>query len=227
MSVLKFIKQLRKSHRVKYGLGNNQLILHKPNGNVVVNPRRTQNYTVRFYGENATMEIYEPCYLDGSRFMLYNSDKFTIKQNVAAAIQVMGSAECVNGAAVLYTDENCTLNNTAFYLNSCPDTFIKLGKDCMFSFDVSVWASDTHQIIDTKSNCIINNNKKGVVFGDHVWCGTRCTILKGTRVADNSVIGAQSLVSGNFEQPNVILAGNPAKQIKQDITWKRAALPAD
>ena len=94
----------------------------------------------------------------------------------------------------------------------------------MFSSDISIWASDTHQIIDKTTHKVMNATKKGVVIGNHVWCGTRCTILKGTNVQDNSIIGAASVVSGSFE-PNVIIAGNPAKQLKRGVSWKREALP--
>lgn len=210
-------------HRIKYRNKTNTCIIHKANGQTVINPRFVRYFKVTFCGDNNKIEIYEPCNLRGSKFYLYNNDTFVIKKT-KGAILVNGSAE--GGCeANLFIDEGCTLNNTAFFLNSCPGTFVKLGKDCMFSFNISIWASDTHQIIDNKTQEIINNNKKGVIIGNHVWCGTNCTFLKGTVVKDCSVIGAASVVSGKFDESNIIIAGNPAKKIKSGINWKREGLP--
>lgn len=211
-----------KIRRIKYRNKTNTFILHKEDGSIVVNPRFIRKIKIQFYGDNNRIEIYEPCRLQGAHFMLYNNDTFVIKKT-RGNITVVGSAEGGHSAN-LVIDEGCTLNNTRFFLNSCPDTFIKLGKDCMFSSDIAIWASDTHQIIDKDTHKVVNAAKKGVVIGDHVWCGTRCTILKGSNIQNNSIIGAASVVSGSFE-PNVIIAGNPAKQIKSGVSWKRDALP--
>ena len=159
--------------------------------------------------------------MKGSRFLLFDGDHFVIKKTVGA-IFVMGGALC-SGGAKLFIDEGCSLNNTHFYLNSCPNAFVHLGKDCMFSTDITIWASDTHQIIDANSKVI--NHIYGVTIGNHVWCGTRCTILKNTIVSDNSVIGAASVVCGHFNEPNIIIAGNPARKIKENINWLRESLP--
>lgn len=211
-----------KIHIIKYRNKTNTFILHKENGRTIVNPRFIRKTKIQFHGDNNRIEIYEPCKLHGAKFMLYNNDTFIIKKT-KGSITVVGSAEGGNSAKLII-DENCTLNNTRFFLNSCPGAFITLGKDCMFSSDISIWASDTHQIIDKTTHKVMNATKKGVVIGNHVWCGTRCTILKGTNVQDNSIIGAASVVSGSFE-PNVIIAGNPAKQLKRGVSWKREVLP--
>ena len=55
---------------------------------------------------------------------------------------------------------------------------------------------------------------KPVLIQDNVFIGTRSIILKGTVIGKNSVVGAGSVVSGNFPS-GVILAGNPAKIIKE------------
>ena len=83
---------------------------------------------------------------------------------------------------------------------------------------------DTHQILDNKSKEIINFSHDGIEIGNHVWCGTRCTILKDVKVSDNSVIGAASTVTSRFDIGNIIIAGNPAHVIKQNIVWKREGL---
>lgn len=222
-----FIKTIRKSlhlSKIKYPNTGNQLIIHKPNGRIIRNPRYVKKFNVRFKGKNSTLEIFQPCALNSSLFVLYDNDHFVVNKGVTADIFAIGSACVTNGAAKLVIGENCSLNNTKFYLNSCPNAFIELGSDCMFSMDITLWASDTHQIIDHQTGDVINK-KYGIKIGNHVWCGTRCTILKNTVIHDNSIIGAGSVVSGKFDSGNIIIAGNPAKQVKSGVDWKREPLP--
>lgn len=221
-----FIKSFRKKlhlNRVEYRDKSNMCIVHMPDGRTKYNPKYIKWVCIRFKGANSVIEIWLSHKLNGSVFILYNNDHFIINAGVAAEIFVIGSAGC-SGGAVLNIGENSSLNNTKFYLNSCPGASISLGKDCMFSTDVTLWASDTHQITDCSSQLVINN-RSGIIIGDHVWCGTRCTILKTTEILDNTVIGAASVVSGKFDVGNVILAGNPARVIKSGIDWKRDSLP--
>ena len=44
--------------------------------------------------------------------------------------------------------------------------------------------------------------------------------MKGSVIADGSVVGAGAVVSGHYSEENVIIAGNPAKIIKKQIFWK-------
>lgn len=201
--------------KVKYPKNrNNKLIIHTKKG-TKVNPRFVKGIKVNFKGENSVLEIFEPEKLSGSMFFLYNGDNFTIK-NSQGNIFVVGGHN-----SILFIDENCTLQNTRFFLNDENGIYIRIGKDCMFSFDTSIWASDTHKICDMNTGDIVNAAKKGIDIGNHVWCGTHCTILKETTVKDNTVIGASSVVKGQFDETNIIIAGNPARKVKSGIIWKR------
>lgn len=57
--------------------------------------------------------------------------------------------------------------------------------------------------------------KRPITIGDGCFIGANSIILKGTVLGNNVVVGAGSVVSGNFPD-NVIIAGNPAKIIKQN-----------
>jgi len=194
--------------------GNNKLIIHTSKG-TKINPRFVKKITVCFNGKNSVLEIFEPEKLAGSKFILCDGDNFTIK-NSQGNIFVVGGHE-----SILFIDENCTLQNTCFFLNDEKGIYIRIGKDCMFSVDISIWSSDTHKICDAKTGKLINAAKKGIDIGNHVWCGTRCTILKETTIKDNTVIGASSVVKGQFDESNIVIAGNPARKIKRGIIWKR------
>lgn len=54
-----------------------------------------------------------------------------------------------------------------------------------------------------------------VVIGNNVFIGANTVILPGTKIGDNTIIGAQSLTKGTL-QGNAIYAGSPCEKIGQD-----------
>lgn len=96
---------------------------------------------------------------------------------------------------------------------------IIIGEDCMFSSDITFRTGDSHSIVDLNGNRI--NPSMDIIIGNHVWVGNRTIITKGSKVSDNSIIGTGSIVSKIFEEPNIIIAGVPAKKIKGEVSWLR------
>jgi acetyltransferase-like isoleucine patch superfamily enzyme len=56
-------------------------------------------------------------------------------------------------------------------------------------------------------------SKGPVIIHDRVWIGDKATILPGVTIGENSIIGANSVVTKNVPA-NSVCAGNPAKIIK-------------
>lgn len=54
---------------------------------------------------------------------------------------------------------------------------------------------------------------KPVYIGKNVWITSRCIILAGVTIGDNSIIGAGSVVTRDIPE-NVFAAGNPCRVIK-------------
>ena len=94
---------------------------------------------------------------------------------------------------------------------------IEIGSDCLISWDNLIMDTDFHNISD-KQGKVINEDSE-IIIGDKVWIGCRNTILKGTNIKNNTVVGAGSLISRNINSGNCIIAGNPIKVIKEDILW--------
>lgn len=96
---------------------------------------------------------------------------------------------------------------------------VMIGKDCMFSDDVIIRAHDGHHIFDMSTGERINH-PRDVIVGNHVWIGRRATLFGGAKIGDGSIVGGNATTASTFEK-NVIIAGNPAKVIRENIVWDR------
>lgn len=91
-----------------------------------------------------------------------------------------------------------------------------IGKSCGLSRNVKVMTSDGHPIFQ---NSVRINDAQNIVLGDNIWVADNVTILKGVEVGFETVIGINSVVTKSV-QSHAIAAGNPARVIKENITWK-------
>ena len=123
----------------------------------------------------------------------------------------------------LHIKENFSSGSTAFHMWG-NDSQIIIGKDCMFSSEIKIMSGDAHIILDKNSKKYLKNNEKNICeLGDHVWVGMRNIICKNAKIPDNCIVGAGSVVSKKFDTKNCVIAGNPAKIIKKEVDWSRAA----
>ncbi|MBA3748223.1 MAG: acyltransferase [Solirubrobacterales bacterium] len=99
---------------------------------------------------------------------------------------------------------------------------ISVGRDCLLSSEVDLRNGDSHSILDVASGERLNP-AADVTIGDHVWLGVRVLVLKGSRIAAHSVVGAGSIVSEEFPAGSVV-AGVPARLLRGGVTWERERL---
>ena len=78
--------------------------------------------------------------------------------------------------------------------------------------------TDFHKIHNENGDII--NGDQEIIIGKHVWIGSRCTILKGATIADNSIVAAGTLVATKLLTPNCIYGGAPVKILKEKVSWK-------
>lgn len=95
---------------------------------------------------------------------------------------------------------------------------IVFGDDVLISWDTLIMDCDFHKIYDERDQ-VINENSP-VIIGNKVWIGCRCLILKGVSIPDGAVIAASSTVNKTIDNPSSIIAGSPAKTVKENISWK-------
>ena len=94
---------------------------------------------------------------------------------------------------------------------------LKIGDNCAISWGCQFLDNDFHEF-DYEGRKTTTNNE--IVIGDNVWIGCKVSVYKGVKIANGCVIAANSVIKSSFTDENVLIAGNPAKIIKQNISWK-------
>lgn len=162
--------------------------------------------------------------LEENLFVL-NIDLYGDNNNFVIGCGVDGTLTvCIEGG--IFKVSNCSLiigNNThighpAKMIFEEDGTQIKIGRDCMFSENIEFWCSDTHSVLDKDTDVILNKGND-ICIGNYVWIARDAHFNKNTAVADNSIVGHHSIVTKKFTEANIIIAGNPAKKCKENVTW--------
>ena len=111
-------------------------------------------------------------------------------------------------------------NNTSMVcIYACEGKKIELQKGVCVSDGVCMRTSDSHPIYNNTGERI--NYPEDINVGENVWIGSKASLLKGAGVGDNSIIAYRGLVTKDFsDNSNVILAGSPAKILKEEIKWE-------
>lgn len=94
---------------------------------------------------------------------------------------------------------------------------ITMGEGCAIARNVLIMDFDAHLI--TYEDGTTNRVTAPITIGNNVWIGAGAIILKGVTIGDNAIIGAGAVVTKDV-QANTIVAGNPAKPIRQHRQWR-------
>ncbi|MDE7456088.1 MAG: acyltransferase [Prevotella sp.] len=105
---------------------------------------------------------------------------------------------------------------------------VEIGKDTAIATGVTIRDNNSHPISPsyrrkmrhTPHGSIERSSTRGVsapiIIGENVWIGENSRICKGVTIGDNAIIAASSVVTKNVPA-NSIVAGNPAKIVKENI----------
>lgn len=94
---------------------------------------------------------------------------------------------------------------------------ISFGKDCIVGWEAQIMSGDGHPAFRGGDEPI--NQPRPIRIGNNVWIGSRATILKGVTIGDGSIVAANSVVTKNVPS-GCVVAGNPAKVVGENISWK-------
>ena len=103
---------------------------------------------------------------------------------------------------------NISTNNNIFI---CAANYIEIVDDTLIGQNVTFMDYEAHGIQPE------NRRKLGeigtIIIGKNCWIGNNTTILKNSKIGDNSIVAVGAVVSGVFPE-NVVIGGVPAKIIK-------------
>ncbi len=140
---------------------------------------------------------------------------------------VLGSHVDINGCLSVGKNGNITIDDYALVGPRAliqALTRIDIGRFAYIGPDVLIIDSNHHSIyamdrmIDVlgvdKRISGLNAVSKPITIGNHVWIGRRAMIFKGVTIGDRSIVGAGAIVTHDVP-PDVVVAGNPAKIVKE------------
>lgn len=104
---------------------------------------------------------------------------------------------------VIFSPNHTTIDIRKPYL-------LSIGDYCKITKNVTILAHDYSISIARRVYGDFVGGSLPVTIGDNVFIGIGATILMGTHIGNNCVIGAGSVVKGNFPD-GVVIAGNPGK----------------
>lgn len=124
------------------------------------------------------------------------------------------------GAAIVVVDGGkLTLGHNSYMNESliqCASS-ISIGDNCAIAGDVLIQDTDFHPILDENGNP--KPISKPIVIGDKVWICAKATILKGVTIGDGAIIAAGAVVTKDVPA-HCVVAGNPAKVVRENVIWK-------
>lgn len=197
------------------GDDNKILLVDQNNEKLLDKTSIIKGLNIKINGKNNTIKIDSSAVFKNSEIII-NNDNVNIQIGSDCLLKNL-SIRCSYGdKQYIKIGNNVTIYGAKLICDEVSGIII--GDNCLFSNSISIWAADGHSIIDNKGN-VLNRPQNYVQIGKHCWIGEGAKLTKNCKIAENSVVGAYSVVVKNYDESNVIIAGNPAQIIKKEINW--------
>lgn len=185
-------------------------------GNVVKDNSLISNIKYDIIGDNNSIVFKNGSRISSLKIFIRGSNhKIVIGEN---CIIKSGIIWLEDESCYLSIGDNTTIEGAHFGITE-PNSRIEIGSDCMFSSGIKLLTGDSHSILDVQSSKRINY-AQNIKISSHVWIGTDVIVLKGVEIGTNTIIGSRSIVTKKYGS-NLIVAGSPARIIKEQVTWDR------
>ena len=183
--------------------------------------------------------LYKPKFVACKGKVVIESEYITLGMiqlgfNQAVAYPHSGIVWENNGGTVVFKGNALIGNNSSLCIG--PNAEVVFGKNfsatttfklvCWYKidFDSNISFGWDNLVLDTSFHRLKTRNgdwaNKGygnIYIGHDNWIATRCIILAGTETQPYTVVATNSLLSRKYDRSHVIIAGSPAKIIKEDV----------
>lgn len=153
---------------------------------------------------------------------IFDKEKSRTILKILGTIVFHGQAELGHGSKIIIERTGKLVLGKEFMMTAestlLSRSNITFGNNCLVSWEVLIMDTDLHNIKNSKG--IVTNPSKEITFGDHVWVGCRCLILKGAQIPNGAVIAASSIITSQLFGDNNLFGGNPTRIIKENIKWE-------
>jgi acetyltransferase-like isoleucine patch superfamily enzyme len=130
-----------------------------------------------------------------------------------------GSALFKYGAKVIVGPEGALKIGDNFRMSSGSHIIcyhlVDIGDACRIGWNVQIMDTDFHTIYDREGKLL--NPDAPILFGSNCWIGHSSIINKGVELGDMVVVASNSLINRKYEGNNMIIAGCPAKVVREEI----------
>ncbi|GHC44287.1 acyltransferase [Ulvibacter litoralis] len=156
---------------------------------------------------------------------ILNSKKVTIGNNVViknnciitAGNVTIGNNTSIHSGNVIMGKASFSIGNNSRIIN---DHFI----DVWNSVEIgnNTWLAGKASQLWTHGSIYTKTGKKdlSIKIGDNIYMASNCSIAPGVTIESLNLIGLGSVVTQSISSSKNIIAGNPAKIIKENIDWR-------
>ena len=174
-------------------------------GKILIDSTDIHRGMIKLGGQHSEMFAISPCILDISGELVFEG----------YATIAVGCYLRVNDGAKLIFGDHIVIGA---YTRIMCYKHIEIGERSRVSWENQLIDSSTHYLKDIKENVILERDSP-IVLGRYNWVGNRCTIMKGVKTPDNTIVASNSLCNKDFSdiEEYSMIAGQPAKYVKSGI----------
>lgn len=140
--------------------------------------------------------------------------------NIQGELKLKGNYSIGRGCRIDIAEKAAITIGSGGYINVNSNFIIMngltIGDNTIISWNCEFLDDDFHEInYEGKKE-----SDKKIIIGSNVWIGSGVKIYQGTVIPNGSVVAANSVVRGVFNEEKILIAGFPAKKIKENINWR-------
>lgn len=198
---------------------NNRIIIKDGKKDVVLKKhKRISGLDIEIHGSNNTITLTPETIFKSSKIII-EADNANLSFGTSPEINNLSVFVRLGANQKLKWGNDSTI--TGGYIELCEtDASVTIGQDCMIGWHVSIVATDFHAVLDKKTKKVLNG-PGNIIIGDKCWLGHGVRLLKNAKIPNNTIVGAESVVTKKFTETYTVIGGNPAKIVKKNVCWDR------